>query len=151
MSSLVLRLHQLGLLLDEVMRDRLRDIDLSTLQAHVLVLASTRQAGVTVHDLRTNLGISSQRMSQILRTLEHQRLIERMTDEVDRRFVVVLLTPTGRQTARLVRDAAMDLEERLIDSSPGGDILQGLTVAELIGRSRWVGPGRVRVRMPDWS
>ena len=112
MSSLVLRLHQLGLLLDEVMRDRLRDIDLSTLQAHVLVLASTRQAGVTVHDLRTNLGISSQRMSQILRTLEHQRLI---------------------------------------DSSPGGDILQGLTVAELIGRSRWVGPGRVRVRMPDWS
>jgi DNA-binding MarR family transcriptional regulator len=148
---MVLRLHQVGLLLDEVMQDRLRDLDLTTLQGHTLVLVSLRPAGVTVSELRTNLGVSSSRMSTILRCLQRQGLIERSVDGLDRRFVVVVLTAFGRHTARLVREAADDLEERLIESSPSDDILLGYAVADLIGRSRWIGPGRLRIRMPDWS
>jgi DNA-binding MarR family transcriptional regulator len=152
MPSLVLQLHQTGLLLDEAMRDRLRDIDLTTLQGHALVLIGTRTGGVTVHELRLNLGISSQRCSHLLRALAGFGYIHRSSHGMDRRFVVVVLTPLGRAAARLVLDAAMDLEERIIDANPAGaDVLDGLSVAAEIWQSRWVGPRRYRVRMPDWS
>jgi DNA-binding MarR family transcriptional regulator len=152
MPSLVLDLHQTGLLLAEARRDRLVDLNLTTLQGHALVLIGMRTGGVTVHELRTNLGISSQRCSHILRTLSEHGYIVRSIDGRDRRFVIVQLTDLGRMAARLVRDAAMDLEERIIKHNPAGeDVLDGLTVANLIWQSRWVGPRRYRVRMPDWS
>ena len=90
-------------------------------------------------------------MSAILRRLQGSGLIERSVDGLDRRFVVVSLTSIGREAARLVRDAADDLEERLVESCPSDDIRLGYAVADLIIRSRWVGPGRARIRMPDWS
>ncbi|MDO4243023.1 MAG: winged helix DNA-binding protein [Actinomyces sp.] len=84
-------------------------------------------------ELAQALRLSSARIANILKTLEHKGLIERLHDTRDRRRVLVQLTEHGAQTvARLKREALTALGG-LIEALGEPD---GAELVRIVGRIR---------------
>lgn len=89
---------------------RSRDIQAGTRgETAVLLFLSHRRGGprrpgrdacLTPGDLAAALGLSSARVANILKSLERKGRVERLHDTVDRRRVLVRLTPAGQKEVR---------------------------------------------------
>ena len=89
---------------------RSRDIQAGTRgETAVLLFLSHRRGGprrpgrgacLTPGDLAAALGLSSARIANILKSLECKGRVERLHDTVDRRRVLVRLTPAGQKEVR---------------------------------------------------
>jgi DNA-binding MarR family transcriptional regulator/GNAT superfamily N-acetyltransferase len=72
------------------------------------------EAGATVRDLRTRLGLDSGHLARQLRRLEDDGLVRVAPDPGDRRRRTVRLTAKGRSLLRRLDDRSEQLAERLV-------------------------------------
>jgi DNA-binding MarR family transcriptional regulator len=103
----------LRIVLGQLIR-RLRSDDTLPI-AHLAVLSRLDRAGpLTASGLAAGERVRPQSMAQTLADLEHGGLVERRPDEVDRRQVLVELTPQGRELLSVERRRREDWLSRAI-------------------------------------
>ncbi|MHB1492384.1 MAG: MarR family winged helix-turn-helix transcriptional regulator [Thermoplasmataceae archaeon] len=73
-------------------------------------------------DISQLLGISLPTVSEILNSIESDRLIERVHDEKDRRVVMVRLTDQGRAFVKNIESRNQTLIERSLSRMPDHDL-----------------------------
>ncbi len=70
----------------------------------LMLLAETNQEkGMKVSQLSQHMGVTSPFVTQLLNSMESKQLIERRTDQKDKRIVRVFLTEEGKQQAKEVK------------------------------------------------
>src|SRR5947208_3799226 len=99
--------HRIGLYLDE-----LGEPGLTQGEAHILALLA-HSAPATVADLHRGLAHKRSTLTSILDRLTERGLIERATDENDRRTFVITLTRKGAKVAQRVSRHLSELERAL--------------------------------------
>ncbi|MFL5653193.1 MAG: MarR family winged helix-turn-helix transcriptional regulator [Ktedonobacteraceae bacterium] len=72
-----------------------KDVTVTLRQREVLSLVSHHDA-LCIGELASHLSVSHVAVIKIVQRLEREQLVERVTDEWDRRRVFVHLTPAGR-------------------------------------------------------
>ena len=82
--------------------------------AHAAVLTQLGEEGTTVTALAERARITKQSMAELVRHLEDNGYVERVTDPADRRAKVVTPTHWGRDVAALVTSAAAETEDALV-------------------------------------
>ena len=95
-NRLFFRLFQAG---NALARQTVNVVGLTTVQWAVLGALSrppVSRDGMTFSELVEYLGVSRQSLDGVLRRLEREDHVARVTDSVDRRAKRVILTPTGR-------------------------------------------------------
>ena len=116
--------HRIGLHIAE-----LKDPKVNQAEAHVLAhLAGAGDA--TIGEVHRAFGHKRSTLTSILDRLEERRLIERTSDERDRRTFVVSLTRTGRTAARRVTAHLQAFEGRALLAVPSADLRAFLRVLE---------------------
>ena len=116
--------HRIGLHIAE-----LKDPKVNQAEAHVLAhLAGAGDA--TIGEVHRAFGHKRSTLTSILDRLEERRLIERTSDERDRRTFVVSLTRTGRTAARRVMAHLQAFEGRALQAVPSADLRAFLRVLE---------------------
>jgi DNA-binding MarR family transcriptional regulator len=73
-----------------------------------------RHPGMSTAQLARNSFVTSQSMADMITALESRGLIERNRDRVDRRRLVVALTPEGRKLLDRYRDEVTEMETQMI-------------------------------------
>ena len=100
-------------------------------QAEAHVLAYLAVAGEsTIGQVHRAFGHKRSTLTSILDRLEQRRLIERRSDQRDRRTFVVSLTRTGRTAARRVTDHLEAFERRALQAAAPSDVRAFLRVLE---------------------
>jgi DNA-binding MarR family transcriptional regulator len=94
--------------LDEIIRPS----GLTALQYTALTVLE-RHPDMSTAQLARNSFVTSQSMADMITALETRGLIERHRDSLDRRRLVVALTPAGREFLDRVRPEVADLEARM--------------------------------------
>lgn len=94
-NRMFFRLFQVRNTLD---RQTIKELGITTVQWSVMGALSPAKvrAGMSFSDLADYLGVSRQNLDGVLKRLEREGHVERITDTVDRRAKNVLLTPAGR-------------------------------------------------------
>ncbi len=94
-NRLFFRLFQVGNTLD---RQSIKELGITPVHWAVMGALSRpkAQAGMSFSDLTEYLFVSRQNLDGVLKRLERDALVERVTDDVDRRAKKVVLTATGR-------------------------------------------------------
>ena len=95
-------------------------IGMTVEEVHCLyALAATAPACVKV--LSDSLGISAPRTSKVLRALERRGYVVRTLHSEDRRMEQILLTPSGRETAKKIMTLSRDVGEKLLGKDPSDE------------------------------
>src|SRR6516165_8576896 len=87
----------------------LRPAGLTALQYTALTVLE-RHPDLSAAQLARNSFVTNQSMADMITALEGRGLIERNRDTVDRRRLVVALTPEGRKLLDLYRDEVFEME-----------------------------------------
>src|SRR6516165_9973842 len=87
----------------------LRPAGLTALQYTALTVLE-RHPDMSTAQLARNSFVTAQSMADMITALESRGLIERNRDTVDRRRLVVALTPEGRKLLDLYRDEVFEME-----------------------------------------
>jgi DNA-binding MarR family transcriptional regulator len=95
-NRIFFRLFQLG---NTLQRQAVKELGISTVQWAVLGALSRNQAedGMSFAELADYLVVSRQNLDGVLKRLERDRHVLRVTDMTDKRARLVRLTPQGRQ------------------------------------------------------
>ena len=72
------------------------------------------QDGVLAGDLSRDMGVTTGRIAVALKSLEKKGLIERCTDERDRRCVIVHITPEGVRVVEALYSSVLDSMEQML-------------------------------------
>lgn len=80
--------------------------------AQAVALVPLAAGGLHASDLADRLGVSRQAVAQAITALERHGYVTRASNPDDARTRIIELTPRGRQTLRVMRSTAMELEER---------------------------------------
>ncbi len=80
--------------------------------AQSVVLLPLAAGGLHASDLAERLGVSRQAVAQAVTPLEQHGYVTRVPDPADARAQIIRLTPRGRRALRVMRSAALDLEQR---------------------------------------
>lgn len=100
-------------------RKLLRDAKLTPLHFFVIRwLSQDRHANAS--DLARRLGIRPQTMTPIIDALEKGGLLTRVPSPVDRRAVLLVLTPKGVRQVRAVRTAQVRVVREALEGQPAG-------------------------------
>ncbi len=83
--------------------------------AHAAVLTELGVDGMTVTALAEQAKITKQSMAELVRHLEDNGYVERVTDPADRRAKVVTATHWGRDVATIVGASEAETESALIE------------------------------------
>ena len=83
--------------------------------AHAAVLTELGVDGMTVTALAEQAKITKQSMAELVRHLEDNGYVERVTDPADRRAKVVTATHWGRDVATIVSASEAETESALIE------------------------------------
>lgn len=75
------------------------------------VMRDMRPGGLTVSELATRAGVTTQAISQVVREMEREGLVSRSKDPDDRRVTRVVLTEAGESFYRRVRQAHAEMED----------------------------------------
>jgi MarR family transcriptional regulator, organic hydroperoxide resistance regulator len=101
----------------QVLAAQLVDLDLTASEINALAnLADGR--GRTVSELGADVGTRPTTLTSVLDRLERRGHITRGVRPGDRRAVLIELTPSGRQTAAMIRQAITGLERRALGGLP---------------------------------
>ena len=92
--------------------DIVRRAGLTALQYTALTVLE-RHRDMSTAQLARNSFVTSQSMADMVTALQERGLIERHRDSVDRRRLVVALTPAGRDFLDRYRDEVAELEARM--------------------------------------
>lgn len=84
-------------------RDKVKRFELSYGQIYLLQLLR-RQSPARMSDIAYRMGMPISTMTRIVAKMERMQLLERVTDEKDRRAILVSLTDNGEKTVRAVED-----------------------------------------------
>jgi DNA-binding MarR family transcriptional regulator/catechol 2,3-dioxygenase-like lactoylglutathione lyase family enzyme len=112
------------------------------------ILAGIVSAGGSRPDLRADLGVTKQAVSQMTDTLVSRGYLERRPDPDDRRRIALELTERGQQVvdavSRGVRAVDLQLRERVPAEQVGAMRAALLALAEIKSASETAGAGRRR-------
>jgi DNA-binding MarR family transcriptional regulator len=111
---LIYLVKQLELAIRSGLDDILRPAGLTALQYTALTVLE-RHPDMSTAQLARNSFVTSQSMADIVSALQERDLIERHRDRLDRRRLVVALTPKGRSLLDRYRDDVAGLEARMTD------------------------------------
>jgi DNA-binding MarR family transcriptional regulator len=117
--------------LDEIFRP----IGMTALQYMALTVLE-RRSGLSAAQLARNSLVTAQTMTDMVTALLERGLIERHRDPLDRRRLVLALTPDGRALLRRYRGTVAELE---------GQMLAGLTAAQAAELRRSLGVCRANL------
>ena len=92
--------------------DIIRPAGLTALQYTALTVLE-RHPDMSTAQLARNSFVTAQSMADMITALESRGLIERNRDTVDRRRLVVALTPEGRKLLDLYRDEVFEMEAQM--------------------------------------
>src|SRR5690349_6842104 len=95
--------------------DLLRPAGLTALQYTALTVLE-RHPDLSSAQLARNSFVTAQSMADMITSMEARGLIERHRDRVDRRRLVIALTPDGRQLLDRYRGQVNTLEEQMLTS-----------------------------------
>jgi MarR family transcriptional regulator for hemolysin len=98
--------------------------------------------GISQKDLAALVGIDGSSLVRLLDMLAERRLIERRTDEVDRRARRVFLTPAGREAIQDIRSTLLKAEADMLADLADDEIATILEALEKVDRR--LGTGRDR-------
>lgn len=87
---------------------------LNPVQAQVLMLLSSRPAGLRAKEIATHLKVSAPSIADTLAALERKQLVDRQSDSADARAVTVRLTDNGRSSAAAVDAGASQVTDALL-------------------------------------
>jgi MarR family transcriptional regulator, organic hydroperoxide resistance regulator len=111
----------------QVLAAELADLDLTASEINALAnLADGRSR--TVSELGAAAGTRPTTLTSVLDRLERRGHIRRGSRPGDRRAVLVELTPTGRRTAAVIREAITELERRAL-AGLSAEAIAGLRAA----------------------
>lgn len=79
--------------------------------AQAVALVPLATGGLHASDLADRLGVSRQAVAQAITALERHGYVTREPNPDDARTRIIELTPRGRQTLRVMRSTAMDVEQ----------------------------------------
>ncbi|WP_426450806.1 MarR family winged helix-turn-helix transcriptional regulator [Paenibacillus sp. S-38] len=119
--------HRFGLL----QKDGAQCCGVSVLQSHVLYELG-RRPNLSLNDLGQVLSADTSTLSRQVHQLVEMRLISRIPDPRDRRFVVLSLTPQGEQQADMIADTLEIYIEGLLRHVPPDKQAQVLESLELL-------------------
>ena len=91
--------------------------------ARVLVIALLNP-GISIGDLAEITCIDPTALSHLLARLSRERLLKRVRDKIDARFVGVYLTKKGEELAKGCRKASLDRERRILRNIPREEVEQ---------------------------
>ena len=116
----------------QVLGTELADLGLTASELHVLAnLADGR--GRTVSELGVAAGVRPTTLTGVLDRLEQKGQITRSARAGDRRAVEISLTPAGGRSARRVKRAFSEVEERALTGLPAASVKQARRVLEALG------------------
>lgn len=124
-------LMHIGQLLGEETRGRLNEKGLCHGQGRVLS-ALYRLGEMNQANLARGLGIKPATVTDMLQRMEANGLVERRTDEVTNRAVIVSLTPDGLEAAKAVHATWESIGNRLAASVPAEDMEVVLSALESV-------------------
>lgn len=94
------------------------------------ILLNVDKEGTPSTQLGPKMGMEPTSLSRTLKTMEENGLIYRKTDEVDKRKVLIFLTPQGLEKRRIARQVVLDFNEHVMSRIPKGKLKVFFEVAE---------------------
>jgi MarR family transcriptional regulator for hemolysin len=108
--------------LNQAFRRRILHLRVTPDQFTVLrTLLEAGSSGLTQRELAETISSDPNTIASLLERMENNGLIERGEDKTDRRARRIHLLPHGRQTYKLIRSIAMDLQGEVLASLPEAD------------------------------
>ena len=126
-SSLERGAHLIGGYIDVTVGE----LGLTQAEAHVLAQIGVRGA-VPISVLHHEFGHKRSTLTNILDRLEKRGLLRREMNRIDRRSILVQLTPSGTRMAGRVNDALDRLEQAISDQVQGRDVTGLIAVVEAL-------------------
>lgn len=96
------------------------------------ILLMIDRDGTPSTQLGPKMGMEPTSLSRTLKTMESEGLIRREADEVDKRKVLIYLTPFGVEKRRIARDVVLDFDDRMLAQIPKGKLKVYFEVMEKI-------------------
>ncbi|WP_416825460.1 MarR family winged helix-turn-helix transcriptional regulator [Ectobacillus polymachus] len=112
LSYLILATQRHG---NRVLNEILKNVGLTTSKAEVLRVIHEEEK-VSLKELGRLLICESGSPSRLVERMVQDDLIEKIVDKKDSRYVVLQLTPVGKEKAKLVRDIEQQLYDQIIQN-----------------------------------
>lgn len=104
--------------------------------AQYLHLRTLWESGpLTQTEIAARLGIEKASSTGVLEALTRDGLVERSRDGLDRRRVILQLSPAGRRTTEAILPFARQIAERALDGVAAGDLARFLDVFDQVIRN----------------
>jgi MarR family transcriptional regulator, organic hydroperoxide resistance regulator len=99
--------------------------DLKISQSELLFFSCLSNCqGISSPELAKNMGLSLSRISRVVDKLVVNGLLDRKTDDLDRRAIKLCLTPKGKSIRSKIDKVRNECEEKLLDIIPSTEIQQ---------------------------
>ena len=89
----------------------------------------------SIQTLCTRLGRDNSQMTRLTRSLEEKGLLQKETNEKDRRVTLLRLTPAGEEFVDITQDVISEAVEDLVRPLPEDHKLQLAAILEVLGQS----------------
>lgn len=106
-----------------------------TTQATGFVLLSIAKEGTPSTAIAPLLGMQATSLSRILKNLEDKKLIYRKTDSIDKRKVLIFLTPEGVEKRKIAKKVVSGFNEMVEKEIPSAKLKVFFEVMETINKT----------------
>lgn len=106
-----------------------------TTQATGFVLLSIAKEGTPSTAIAPLLGMQATSLSRILKNLEDKKLIYRKTDSIDKRKVLIFLTPEGVEKRKIAKKVVSGFNEMVENEIPSTKLKVFFEVMETINKT----------------
>lgn len=106
-----------------------------TTQATGFVLLSIAKEGTSSTAIAPLLGMQATSLSRILKNLEDKKLIYRKTDSIDKRKVLIFLTPEGVEKRKIAKKVVSGFNEMVEKEIPSTKLKVFFEVMETINKT----------------
>lgn len=106
-----------------------------TTQATGFVLLSIAKEGTPSTAIAPLLGMQATSLSRILKNLEDKKLIYRKTDSIDKRKVLIFLTPEGVEKRKIAKKVVSGFNEMVEKEIPSTKLKVFFEVMETINKT----------------
>lgn len=99
------------------------------------ILLNIDKAGTPSTQLGPKMGMEPTSLSRTLKSMEDNGLIYRVSDENDKRKVLIFLTEEGVEKRKIARQVVLDFNDHIMNSIPKGKLKTFFEVAERLDQS----------------